>query len=214
MQTPEAVLFDWDGTLYDSSRLCFEIYEELFARFGVGTITFDEFRRDFSGDYHRYQEMHGLGKGMWKKFDAAWYEIYYSKKEGAKPFANAKNTLAKLHKAKIPLGLVTNGTKKRILGELANLSFGDYFKTVVTIEDAEWEFKPSPRLVNMACDELGLAHEKVIYIGDMAEDVIAGKRAGAMTGVVTTGVHTLERLLPEGPDFIFADVGEVPGVLK
>jgi HAD superfamily hydrolase (TIGR01662 family) len=211
---PEAVLFDWDGTLYDSSKLCFEIYRELFRRFGVGRITFGEFRRDFSGDYHRYQAQHGLGEEMWPKFDAAWYEVYYSKKDGAKPFANAKNTLTKLHKAGVPIGLVTNATKRRIEGELSKLGMGGYFGAVIAIEDANWEFKPSPKLINIACEQMRVDERTALYVGDMAEDVKAGKRAGAMTGVVTTGVHTLERLAAEEPDFIFADVSEVPGVFE
>ena len=212
MNAPKAVLFDWDGTLYDSVKLCFEIYEELFERFGAGKITFEGFRNDFSGDYHRYQAKHGLGEKMWPKVDAAWYEIYYAKQEKAKLFPNTKRTLENLHSKEIPIGLVTNATKKRIEGELSKLGLVDYFGIVATIEDADWEFKPSPRLINIACRELKVNKGEALYVGDMAEDVIAGKRAGAMTGVVATGVHTIGKLALESPDFIFENVGDVPGV--
>ncbi len=212
MDKPKAVLFDWDGTLYDSVKLCFEIYEELFERFGAGKITFEEFRSDFSGDYHRYQAKHGLGEKMWPKVDAAWYDIYYAKQDGAKLFSKTKPTLMALEKMGIPIGLVTNATKKRIEGELSKLGLLGYFGTVAAIEDAEWEFKPSPRLINIACEELRVNKGDALYIGDMAEDVIAGKRAGARTGVVATGVHTIRKLALEEPDFIFENVGDVLGV--
>jgi HAD superfamily hydrolase (TIGR01549 family) len=213
MRRPGAVLFDWDGTLYDSARLCFEIYEELFKRFGLGRITFLEFRRDFSGDYHRYQEKHGLGPEAWPEFDSAWYEVYYSKQGRARPFGNSFRALGKLKELGVPAGLVTNATRKRIDVELEKLGMRGYFGAVVTIEDADWEFKPSPRMIEIACNALGLSGRDVLYVGDMAEDVQAGKAAGSITGVVATGIHTLERLLQEGPDFVFSDVGEVPGVL-
>ena len=212
MDKPKAALFDWDGTLYDSVKLCFEIYEELFERFGAGKITFEDFRNDFSGDYHRYQAKHGLGKEMWPKVDAAWYEIYYSRQKKAKLFSKTKPTLMALQKIGIPTGLVTNATKKRIEGELSKLGLARFFSSVATIEDAGWEFKPSPRLISLACEELRVNKGDALYIGDMVEDVIAGKRAGARTGVVATGIHTIEKLSLEEPDFIFEDVGDVPGV--
>ncbi len=212
MRKPKAVLFDWDGTLYDSVKLCFEIYEELFGRFGVGRITFEEFRDEFSGDYHRYQEKHGLGPEMWPKVDDAWYELYYARQGEAGLFSNSISALERLHSMKVPLGLVTNATRKRIGGEVMQLKLGNYFGAIVTIEDADWEFKPSPRMIEMACDELKVNKGEALYVGDMVEDVLAGKRAGAMTGVVATGVHAIGKLEKESPDFIFADVGDVPGI--
>jgi HAD superfamily hydrolase (TIGR01662 family) len=200
MNKPKAVLFDWDGTLYDSSILCFEIYRELFCRFGAGELTFEEFRRDFSGDYHKFQEKHGLDSTRWDEFDSAWYEIYYSKQKGeskAKLFPNAKKTLKRMHDSGIPVGIVTNATRNRMKGEISELKLGGYLAAVVTIEDADWQFKPSPKLVNLACEQMGIEKNTAIFIGDMAEDVKAGKGAGVITGVVTTGVHTLEKLLKE-----------------
>ncbi|MFH1470769.1 MAG: HAD-IA family hydrolase, partial [Candidatus Micrarchaeota archaeon] len=111
-----------------------------------------------------------------------------------------------------PVGLVTNATKGRIQGEIGKLGLGEYFSAVVTIEDADWKFKPSPRMVEIACDELKVNKGETLYVGDMVEDVLAGKSAGAMTGVVSTGVHRIEKLIKAEPDFIFGDIGEVPSV--
>lgn len=212
MRKPKAVLFDWDGTLYDSARLCFDIYEELFRRFGVGAVTYQEFRRDFTGDYHRYLTAKGIGKDKWGDFDRSWYEIYYSKKDKAKPFPESKKALEKLRRLGIPLGLVTNAERERMDGELGRLGLGKFFGSVVTIEDAEWEFKPSPRMVLLACEELGVKPADALYVGDMAEDVIAGRGAGAITGAVPTGIHLAERLIREKPDFLFSSVEDVPEV--
>lgn len=217
MNVPNAVLFDWDGTLYDSSRLCFEIYKELFLRFHAGELTFAKFRRDFSGDYHRFQQMHGIGPDRWEAFDSAWYEVYYEKQKGkdrAAPFPNTRKTLQRLLELGVPTGVVTNATRDRMHGEISELGFGKYLKAIVTIEDANWQFKPSPKLVELACERMGIDERTAIYIGDMVEDVQAGKSAGTMTGVVSTGVHTLDRLAKQSPDFIFADAGEVLEVLK
>ncbi|MFH0817061.1 MAG: HAD family hydrolase [Candidatus Micrarchaeota archaeon] len=212
MRRPNVVLFDWDGTLYDSVKLCFEIYQELFRRFRVGELTYEAFRREFSGDYHRYQEKHGLGPKMWPKVDAAWYKIYFKRQGEAKPFSNTLGTLKRLDELSIPVGLVTNATKSRLKGELKSLGIGGYFKVVVAIEDADWEFKPQPKMIEIACEKLKADKKHALYVGDMVEDILAGKRAGVMTGAVGTGVHTIEKLAREEPDFIFADIGEVPGV--
>jgi HAD superfamily hydrolase (TIGR01662 family) len=213
MEKPKAVLLDWDGTLYDSTQLCFEIYEELFRRFKVKEISLQEFRQDFSADYHTYQKMHGIGKDAWEKFDDAWDGVYLEKKGKAKIFENSVPTLQALRKLKVPVGLVTNATKGRIASELSSLKIKHYFDAVVTIEDADWQFKPSPKLIEIACGQLNISAEHCIYVGDMIEDVMAGKAAGALTGVVATGVHTLDKLLKEEPDFIFSDISEVLTVL-
>ncbi|MFH1448195.1 MAG: HAD family hydrolase [Candidatus Micrarchaeota archaeon] len=214
MRKPKAVLFDWDGTLYDSAKVCFKIYKDLFKRFGAGDITYDGFRREFSADYHTYQQKHGLGEDKWKDFDNAWYELYYSRADQSSPFPYADETLSTLHAMGVPLGLVTNANRKRMNTELKRLGMYKYFTTVVTAEDVGWELKPSPKPVERACDLLDVDRRMIIYIGDMLEDIISGSAAGVMTGAVPTGIHTLDKLLTGEPDFIFADARGVLEVLK
>ncbi len=214
MDKPEAILFDWDGTLYDSVKLCFKIYLELFKRFGIPEITYDQFRQDFTADYHQYQQKNGLGADRWNEFDSLWYDLYYSREKESKPFPFVKEVLDTLSEQGTTLGIVTNTNKKRMEKELTKLNLSEYFRTVVTLELSGNELKPSPRPVQTACRNLGIEPQRAIYIGDMAEDIMSGKRAGTMTGAVCTGIHKPDRLITQQPDFIFWDIRGVLEVME
>ena len=71
------------------------------------------------------------------------------------------------------------------------------------------EFKPSPRGIEIALERLGAGSSNAVYIGDMAEDILAGKRAGVKTAAVLTGVHRKDKLAREKPDYMLGSVSEV-----
>ena len=77
--------------------------------------------------------------------------------------------------------------------------------------------KPKPGLLLRAADELGLALEDSVMIGDGLTDVIAGKRAGCTTVLVTNLNSLVNRLISERgavPDFVARDVTEVADIVK
>lgn len=55
----KAVLFDLDGTLLDSFSVHLEVYEIMFARFGI-QITKESFLRAYSPNWYETYEVMGL----------------------------------------------------------------------------------------------------------------------------------------------------------
>jgi HAD superfamily hydrolase (TIGR01450 family) len=74
--------------------------------------------------------------------------------------------------------------------------------------------KPSPYLFDMCFDELGFSPQQTIGIGDRLEtDILGAQRAGCRTGLVLSGVATIEdamRWSPQ-PDLIARDLLEMIG---
>lgn len=69
--------------------------------------------------------------------------------------------------------------------------------------------KPSPRVLELSVERLGLTPEQGVMIGDRLDtDILAGHRAGLLTVLVLTGVSTREDLASAEvvPDLIFTDL--------
>ncbi len=69
--------------------------------------------------------------------------------------------------------------------------------------------KPSPRVLELSVEHLGLTPAQGVMIGDRLDtDILAGHRAGLLTVLVLTGVSTREDLAGAEvmPDLIFTDL--------
>ena len=197
----KAVLFDWDGTLYDSIDASFKIYEELFKKYANLDLKCDYFRETFIVDYHKYYAMHDIPESRWEEVDMYWLERFNEMESTIHLFPGVKKVLQKLLEKNIKIGLVSNGTGGRIKSEMKRNGIEKCFSAVVTDDEIK-DFKPNPIGVKHALGKIGVNASEAIYVGDMAEDVQAGKNAGTSTAAVTWGAHSLERLRPAKPDYI------------
>jgi arabinose operon protein AraL len=77
--------------------------------------------------------------------------------------------------------------------------------------------KPSPMIIKIAINELGVSPESCIVVGDRLEtDILMGIQANISTGLVLTGVTCMEELerSPIKPDFILQNLGDLPEILS
>lgn len=76
--------------------------------------------------------------------------------------------------------------------------------------------KPSPYIVQIALDRIGLAPEACAIVGDMDTDMLAGKKMGMVTIFVRSGAMTEEKLRSLGitPDFTFDSVIEILAIAE
>ncbi|MFH1285364.1 MAG: HAD family hydrolase [Candidatus Micrarchaeota archaeon] len=204
-----AVLFDWDGTLYNSGPATYEIYRDIFKEKNLGVLELEEFRREYSANYHSYYEKHNVSKELWKELDEEWVERFIARETEMDLFGCAKEVLLKLKAKGIRVGIVSNGQRKRLEHQLNKYGIMKFFDVVVGVDDEGAEFKPAPGSLITAMKKLGLNGENcssALHIGDMVEDVEAGKRAGMQTAAVLSGVHGVQKLKSLEPDYLMEDV--------
>jgi NagD protein len=73
--------------------------------------------------------------------------------------------------------------------------------------------KPSPLIVEVALEQLGLPAGECLMVGDRVEtDILMGHRAGMITALVLTGVTRRADLAhaPAQPDYVLESIAEVP----
>ena len=207
-----AMIFDWDGTLYNSIGASFKIYEELFRKFANCNLTTEYFRKTFIVDYHKYYSINGIPESKWEEADNFWLDRFHKMEGELHLFPGVKEMLKELSEMKIKLGLVSNGTGGRIKSEMRKNRINEYFAAVITDDEVK-EFKPDPRGLKEALGIMGVESSKALYTGDMVEDVQAGRNAGTSTAAVTWGAHSAERLSPAKPDYMFKALPELLEVL-
>ena len=206
----EGILFDWDGVLLDSLGAAFNVYNKIFSKIGAKRLTKDEYLRLQSPNWYEFYERVGLDKSLWKEVDNEWLLLY--KEERPSLHSDALDCLGSLKRAKLKMGLVSNGSRGRIEGELAQFELKPYFEVIVFGEKKE-ELKPSPVMLERALRAMGVEARKTAYLGDSPADVQAAKNAGVQAIAIARGPIQVERLGVEAPEQIFGGLEEATNFL-
>jgi len=198
-----AVLFDWDGTLVNSSEASYRCYVRLFGSFGIAFERAD-FERTYSPDWYRTYRAVGLPESDWKKADACWLEHYGA--ERAELLPGTREALERLRQAGRTLGIVTAGDRERVGGELRDLALASVFSTLVGSGDTA-ERKPHPASLLLALERLGVPAVDAAYVGDSPEDVQMARAAGVYSVGIPGGFPNRQALEAAAPDALVPDLG-------
>ena len=204
-QSIGTLLFDWDGTLADSARSSFLTFQKALRAVGV-EFTEDHFNEHFTPDWHRMYEAVGLDADQWLAADAAWKEHYpcvtYALVSGA------HETLTCLRGRGYRLGVVTSGSQWRLDPEIAEYGLDGVFDVVICNEHVK-QRKPHPEGLLKARDLLGCDSGSCAYVGDVPEDILAGKNAEMCTVGVRSGYPTSHKLQASAPDLYLESISEL-----
>ena len=205
----EAILFDFDGTIVDTTEL---IHESM--RRATGEVLGRELSRETlmaNVGQPLPRQMELLADGQPEKTEEL-LEVYLHHNEELhegliREFPNVGISLARLRDAGLRLAVVTS--KRRFSVEMALDSFPelrDVFEVFITMEDTA-EHKPLPAPLLKGLELLGdVSAERAAYVGDAPFDVAAAHSAGVMSVAVSWGVFTAEALHAAGPDHLFKDL--------
>ena len=200
-----AVLFDWDGTLVDTCEPAFRAYARMFAEFG---IAFD--RQIYASTYspawqHTYRCV-SLPEEHWPDADRKWLE--YFEQEGMAPMIDgAADALRLLDERNVLRGIVTSGTRRRVVRELAAHRIDHHFQHVVCGDDGPRR-KPDPEALRVCLDRIGVAPHEAVYVGDSAEDVMMARAAGVFAVGVKGTYPNHSTLEAAEPDFVAESIVE------
>jgi len=123
-------------------------------------------------------------------------------------FQGIPELLQGLNDSKKSLAIVTSETSTLSEYALEAFSLHDYFDTFVTSDHVS-KNKPDPESVYLALKNMQLGPEDCMLVGDSATDMVAGKRAGLLTGAALWGSETWGDPRVANPDHLFLDVQEL-----
>ena len=190
------LLFDWDGTLFDSATAGRIAFQKTFDDLGI-TFTQEFYDHHYSPNWYAMYEALNLAKERWQTADALWLQHYGE--QPPKLVAGASTTILELQSRGYRLGIVTSGTERRVTREIEQLGLISTFKAVICNEHVV-NRKPHPEGLEKAMRLLASSRELCCYIGDAPEDIKMGKSARVLTVAVPSSYPTSKHLLNEDPD--------------
>jgi len=204
-----AVIFDWDGTLLDSYSADLSAYLAMFRALKIWWGE-TELRRNYSPDWYRIYRAARIPRESWQRADRLW-RLHYARQSAAL-LPGAEAAIARLRN-NFKLGLVTSGSRSRVLRQLSGFGMTRMFAARIYSESVE-QRKPHPAPLRMALQKMRIAPAEALYVGDTPEDVEMARRAGVCAIGVTGPFPTHEKLRASRPIAVLRSVEYLPEMLE
>jgi len=208
-----AVLYDFDGTLADSTELIMRCYRHTMATHlgecppdeawlaGFGTPLETQIAR-----FARSDDEHHAMLATYREHQDAHHDTLL------RPFPGAVETVAELARRGVALAVVTSKLRRGTLRGMELCGITEHFDVVITPEDVE-NAKPHPEPVQLALARLGVPPEEALFVGDSPHDMVSGRAAGTRTAAALWGPFPRASLLAERPDFLLERQQDVLGLV-
>ena len=207
----KCVVFDASGTIWDDLYVVWRANSEAYEAFGFnGFETLEEFRRKFKLPVPEFHKANGIPPDFIRQVDEKFREVYPRYASHIRIFPEVKDILYRLKRKKVLMGIASNVPTMFLRAHLKDFKIENYFGAVTGQEDCN-EQKPSPKPVLVTLEKLKVKPPEVIFVGDMEEDIIAGKRANTYTAAISRkeSYHPRWRLKRQNPDYIVSDLVEL-----
>jgi len=137
--------------------------------------------------------------------------------EGMRALPGAVALLARLNRAGLRTGLISNASSHYLIVEgCRRLLFAPYLEPIVSSAAVGWA-KPDARIFRVVLRRWGLAPEEVVMVGDTLAADIAGAQAVGMRAILLTAVHppgAPTSLASARPDAVAATPREVGEIIE
>ncbi|MEN9773555.1 MAG: hypothetical protein RL322_625 [Pseudomonadota bacterium] len=206
---PRLLVFDWDGTLVDSTRaisramqyaakdLDLEVPSDRQASHVIGLGLHEALRL----------AVPGLKPAQLPDFIERYRHHYLARDAGLAPFEGIDPLLVELRQCGVMLAVATGKSRVGLERAFDQMQWRSYFDASRCAD--EGEPKPHPWMLRDLCDELEVLAEHVVMVGDTTHDLSMARAAGCRAIAVTYGAHPRDVLLQEPSE---AMVDHVPAL--
>ena len=193
-----AVLFDLDQTLLDSADLIVTAFMDTCRTLLRRTLDREETLRTWAWPVRA--RFHELAPDRADELTQEYLRRYLAEHDRrARLFPGVPDVLDTLCARGYRLGIVTS--KRRATTEAAVRAFGlDRWCGVMVVDEDVRRHKPDPEPVLLAVNRLRVAADETLMVGDSAEDISAGRGAGAGTAAALWGAMRIDEVLGAQPD--------------
>jgi len=211
----QAVVFDFDYTLADSSRGAIDCINFALAEMGLAQVSAEAACRTIGlslhetfltlGEHHeprRCDEFHQLFVRRAEEVMSKLTVLY----DTVPPMVEA------LREGGLKLAIVSTKYRRRISEVLRREALLHGFEVVIGGEDVE-QHKPHPQGLFEAIEKLECSPESVVYVGDSVVDAELAKRAGVPLIVVLSGVTPRTQFDTYEPLAVLENVSHLPKIV-
>lgn len=216
----EYFLFDFDGTLADSSECSVIATRGAFESLGLPAPAAEQIVH-FMGipietSFREMGAAH-FSADRFSQLLTRFREIYREAGDThISAFPGAVAFLQKLNASGKKTAIITSKKTDVAQRNAQGIGLADYIDLFVG-SDAVQHYKPHPQSLEIALHQFGAesaGKHNVIMIGDATTDIMMGKSAGVATCAVTWGAHSAEQLAASQPDYLVDDFSAMLRIFK
>jgi len=210
----ELIVFDWDGTLMDSTGAIVASIQAAATDLGIEPPT-DQRASHFIGlgliDALRHA-LPDLPAERYQDVALRYRQHYMARDHDLMLFDGAAALIEELTAAGHILAVATGKTRKGLDRAFEVSGLGPRFQSSRCAD--ECHSKPHPQMLEELMDEFGVEPEVTLMIGDTTHDLLMARNAGVAALGVAYGAHPREALEAEAPLYCAANVAELAAWLR
>lgn len=178
MTLPEAIFWDWDGTLADTVPFLRTANNHVRHHLGLPDQTDEEFveilRYSTNESYER-----AYSDRAKEAMDVLYAFVEENHSKGLEPISGATDILKFCHDLEIPMAVVSNKRPRFLHEQIDYFNWGHYFDFAIGAGEADKD-KPAADPILMARDMLdkSIDTKDIWYVGDSETDLNAARNAG------------------------------------
>jgi pyrophosphatase PpaX len=208
-RTIHAVLFDFDGTLADTTELVMECYRRTMRQHLGEVPPAEEWLRGFGTPLEVQMNRFARSRLQCEEMIATYRFHQEDQAERfVRPFSGVLETLDALRERGVEMAIVTSRHRESTLRGIDLCGLTERFREIVTPEDVASP-KPHPEPVLTALARLGVAAEHAIFVGDSPHDMASGREAGTETAAALWGPFARSVLEAERPTHLLEHPADI-----
>lgn len=207
------VVFDWDGTLMDSTYsivvaiqnacrdLGLPIPSDQEASWVIGLSLVEAFKK----------AVPTIQPHQIDPFIERYKYHFLTRDPDLRLFPGNKALLDDLKQRGVLMAVATGKSRIGLDRVLKNHQLEHYFVTTRTADQTA--SKPNPLMLQEIMDELMVSPDEVVMVGDTTHDIFMAKNAGVHSIAVTYGAHSRQELDSAHPSFLVESVNDLHRLL-
>lgn len=201
----ELIVFDWDGTVMDSTAVIATSIQSACRDLDL-PVPSDDAARHVIGmglvEALRYA-VPAAPEALYEPLADRYRHYFLAQDQTIPLFSGARETIVALHEAGHTLAVATGKSRKGLDRVMDSSGLRPYFMATRTAD--ETFSKPHPAMLLELMDELGMPPQQVLMIGDTTHDLQMAINAGVDAVGVTHGAHPEQQLRALNPRALLDD---------
>jgi phosphoglycolate phosphatase len=195
----DLIVFDWDGTLADSTQMIVECIRQASAEAGLSVPEPAAASNIIGlGLREAIAVLFGsLSDSQYELLTARYRHHYFARDQQTLLFEGAAQAIGELEQQGFMLAVATGKGRNGLNRSLADSGIAHHIHASRCAD--ECLSKPHPQMLMEIMDELGVEAERTLMVGDTSYDLQMARNAQVASLAVSYGAHALEDLLPHAP---------------
>lgn len=196
------LILDWSGTLFDDLTPVLHTTNHVFAQFGLGALSRDEFRREFCLPVRKFYARR-LPQVPQPELERIFLEKYPEHHGAIQPLPHTAAFLKFCREHRLPCFVASTVDAQTYHSQMRRFGMDHYItRAYLGIED-------KTEKIHQILEENELDRRETVFVGDMEHDIEAGRAGGVLTCGVLTGYNHGDTLRALRPDLVCAHLGEL-----